>query len=125
MAFRACWTASKSCQVEFKATPRRGTPFAARGSKRSYEVFVFCALVAHGLLQLIALCFGVEVWQQHHLYLYTRSRDLPSEKTVRQVLAALILKQLLDLSKNSLIAQIRTLFHGAQEEEPADPPSVV
>lgn len=92
---------------------------------RAYEVFVFCALVAQGLLQLIALRLGAEVWQQHHLYLRTRSRDLPSEKTVRQVLAALILKQLLDLPKNNLIAQIRTLFHGTQEEEPADLPSVV
>lgn len=92
---------------------------------QAYEVFVFCALVAHGLLQLIALRFGVEVWQQHHLYLRTRSRDLPSEKTVRQVLATLVLKQFLDLPPNSLIAQIRTLFYSAQKKEPADPPSAV
>jgi len=91
----------------------------------AYEVFVFCAVVAHGLLQRIALRFGAEVWQQHHLYLRTRSRDLPSEKTVRQVLATLVLKQLLDLPKNSVIAQIRTLFRGTQEEEPDAPPSVV
>lgn len=82
-------------------------------------------MVAHGLLQRIALRFGAEVWQQHHLYLRTRSRDLPSEKTVRQVLATLVLKQLLDLPKNSVIAQIRTLFRGTQEEEPDAPPSVV
>jgi hypothetical protein len=90
----------------------------------AYEVFVLCALIAQGLLQLIALRFGPEVWQQHHLYLRTRSRDLPSEKTVRQVLATLVLKQLFDLPQNSLIAQIRILFHGIQAEEPADPPSV-
>jgi hypothetical protein len=91
---------------------------------QAYEVFVFCALVAQGVLQLIALRFGVEVWQQHHLYLRTRSRDLPSEKTVRHVLATLVLKQLADLPSNSLIAQIRILFHGTQEEEPAAAPSV-
>jgi hypothetical protein len=90
----------------------------------AYEVFVLCALIAQGLLQLIALRFGPKVWQQHHLYLRTRSRDLPSEKTVRQVLATLVLKQLLDLPPNSLIAQIRILFHGTQEEEPAAAPSV-
>jgi len=88
---------------------------------QAYEVFVFCALVAQGLLQLIALRFGAEVWQQHHLYLRTRSRDLPSEKTVRQVLATLVLKQLLDLPQNSVIAQIRRAFQGTGEEEPADP----
>jgi hypothetical protein len=92
---------------------------------QAYEVFVFCAVVAQGLLQLIALRLGVEVWQQHHLYLRTRSRDLPSEKTVRQVLATLVLKQFLDLPPNSLIAQIRTLFHRNSEEEPADPPLIV
>jgi hypothetical protein len=90
----------------------------------AYEVFVLCAVIAQGLLQLIALRFGPEVWQQHDLYLRTRSRDLPSEKTVRQVLATLVLKQLLDLPQNNLIAQIRILFHGTQEEEPAAAPSV-
>lgn len=90
-----------------------------------YEVFVFCALVAQGLLQLIALRFGVEVWQQHHLYLRTRSRDLPSEKTVRHVLATLVVKQLLDLPENSLITKIWCAFQGTQEKEPAATPSVV
>lgn len=91
---------------------------------QAYEVFVFCALVAQGLLQLIALRFGTEVWQHHQLYLRTRSRHLPSEKTVRQVLAMLVLKQLLNLPPSSLIAQIRRAFQGTEEEEPADPPAV-
>ena len=88
---------------------------------QAYEVFVCCALIAQGLLQLIALRFGPEVWQQHQLYLRTRSRALPSEQTVRQVLAALLLQQLRDLPPSSLIAQIHRLFHGIEEEEPADP----
>ena len=92
---------------------------------QAYEVFVFCAGVAQGLLQRIALRFGPEVWQQPHLYLRTRSRDLPSEKTVRHVLATRVLQQFLDLPPNSLIAQIRSLFHGNQKKEPADLPSIV
>jgi len=92
---------------------------------RAYEAFVFCAVVAQGLLQLIALRFGVEIWQQHHLYLRTRSRDLPSEKTVRHVLATLIVKQFLDLPQNNIIAQIQHAFQNITEEEPADSPSVV
>jgi len=91
----------------------------------TYEVFVWCALITQGLLQLIALRFGPEIWQQHQLYLRTRSRNLPSEKTIRQVFAPQVIKQLLDLSKNSLIAQIRHAFQGATEEELAGPPSAV
>ena len=70
------------------------------------------------------LRFGAEVWQHHQLYLRTRSRWLPSEKTVRHVLAALVLKQLLDLPPNSLMAQIRRALLGTGEEEPVAPPAV-
>ncbi len=91
---------------------------------QAYEIVVFCAAIAQGLLQLIALRFGAEVWQHHQLYLRTHSRWLPSEKTVRHVLAALVLKQLLDLPPNSLMAQIRRALLGTGEEEPVAPPAV-
>jgi hypothetical protein len=87
---------------------------------QAYELFVWCAVIAHGLLQLIALRFGAEVWQHHQLYLRTRSRALPSEKTVRQVLAPLVIKQLLNLPQNSIITKIRRAFLGAEEDEPVD-----
>ncbi|ESQ16461.1 MAG: hypothetical protein N838_26430 [Thiohalocapsa sp. PB-PSB1] len=57
-------------------------------------------------MQLIALRFNSLVWQHHCLYLRTQSRSLPSEKTVKQVLAPLILRQLLNLPQNSIIAKI-------------------
>lgn len=85
---------------------------------QAYEVFVLCAVIAHGLLQLIALRFAAEVWQHHTLYLRTRSRALPSEKTVQQVLAPLMVKQLLILAPNSIIATIRRYFLGVEEDEP-------
>ena len=87
---------------------------------QAYEIFVLCAAIAHGLLQLIALRFSNEVWQQHTLYLRTRSRSLPSEKTVQQVLAPLMVKQLIHLPQNSLIAKIRRYFLGAEEDEHAE-----
>jgi len=74
---------------------------------QAYEIFVLCAAIATGLLQLIALKFGSEVWNQHVLYLRTKSRYIPSEKTVRQVLVSLILKELINLPSNSVIAKIR------------------
>lgn len=67
----------------------------------------FCAAIAHGLLQLIALRFGALVWQHHRLYLRTRSRALPSEKTVKQVIAPMLTKQFVHLSQNSILQKIQ------------------
>ena len=71
-------------------------------------------------MQLIALRFGTEVWQHHQLYLRTRSRALLSEKTVRQVLAPLVIKPLLHLPQNSIITKIRRAFLGAEKDDPVD-----
>jgi hypothetical protein len=68
---------------------------------QAYEIFVLCAAIAHGLLQLLALRFGAEVWQRQSLYLRTQSRPLPSEKTVRQVLAPILIKQQLTSSRQT------------------------
>ncbi len=87
---------------------------------QAYESFVLCAAIAHGLLQLIALRFASEVWQHHTLYLRTRSRSLPSEKTVQHVLATLVVKQLLQLPPNSIIAKIRRYVVGVEEDAPTD-----
>jgi hypothetical protein len=87
---------------------------------QAYETFVLCAAIAQGLLQLIALQFGAMVWQHHRLYLRTQSRELPSEKTVKQVLLPLILKQLIHLPQNSIIAKIRRYFAGAEDNDPHD-----
>ena len=77
---------------------------------QAYETFVLCAGIAPGLLQLIALQFGSRVWQHHRLYLRTRSRELPSEKTVKHVLAPLIIKQLILLPKKQPHRSDTTLF---------------
>ena len=85
---------------------------------QAYEIFVLCAAIATGLLQLIALKFGSEVWNQHVLYLRTKSRSLPSEKTVRQVLVSLILEELFNLPSNSVIAKIRQyLVHSKDDND--------
>ncbi len=87
---------------------------------QAYEIFVLCAAIAQGLLQLIALQFSSVVWQHHTLYLRTQSRQLPSEKTVKQVLAPLIVNQLINLPQNSIIAKIRRYFVGVEEDAPTD-----
>ena len=43
--------------------------------------------IAIGLLQLVALKLHAQVWDGFHLFLRTCSRTLPSERTVKAVLA--------------------------------------
>jgi hypothetical protein len=86
----------------------------------AYETFVLCAVIAQGLLQLIALRFDSLVWQHHTLYLRTQSRPLPSEKTVKQVLAPLLIKQLADLSQNSILQKIQRYFAASDEDQHDD-----
>lgn len=88
---------------------------------QAYETFVLCAAIAQGVLQLIALRFAPQVWQHHSLYLRTHSRALPSERTVKQVLAALIVKQLVNLPANSIIQKIRRCRVAAKDDEHHDP----
>jgi hypothetical protein len=77
---------------------------------QAYETFVLCAMIAQGLLQLMALNYGEIIWQQHTLYLRTQSRELPSEKTVKHVFTAIFLKQFFNLQQTSLIQKIRLQF---------------
>jgi len=77
---------------------------------KACESFVLCAAIAQGILQLIALKFKESVWQQHCLYLRTKSRDLPSEKTVKHVFSPIVSKQLLVLQGNGIIQKIGLLF---------------
>ncbi|MEI8209487.1 MAG: hypothetical protein WCG16_09805 [Methylococcales bacterium] len=70
------------------------------------ETFVLCASIALGLLQFISLNFDDKVWLNHQLYLRTKSRDLPSEKTTKQVLMPMFLKQFFQVGKNTITEQI-------------------
>nr|VFK03266.1 MAG: hypothetical protein BECKH772A_GA0070896_103144 [Candidatus Kentron sp. H]VFK06993.1 MAG: hypothetical protein BECKH772C_GA0070978_103902 [Candidatus Kentron sp. H] len=51
------------------------------------------------------------------LYLRTRSRSLPSEKTVRRVLAPAIIKQLIALPQSTITAKIYHYFLATEEDE--------
>jgi hypothetical protein len=85
----------------------------------TYERFVMLGAIALGLLQLIALQFTPAVWQQHVGFLRTRSRILPSERTVKQVITPLIVRDFLDPASGGIIGEIRTHF----SREPAVQPT--
>ena len=83
---------------------------------RAMEVFVFCACVAAGLLQLFSLKYHEGLWQQQVLYLRTRSRELPSENTVRQILAPLLAREFNQPCQNSLWRKIRDAINSDEDE---------
>jgi hypothetical protein len=86
---------------------------------QAYEVFVLCGAIAQGLLQLISLKFSELIWENHVLYLRTKSRYLPSEKTVSQIINQILLKELFDLYKKGIIQKIRGYFlKQSHEKEP-------
>lgn len=57
-----------------------------RSTWEACERFVMLGCIAIGLLQLVALQCHAQVWDGFHLFLRTRSRTLPSERTVKAVL---------------------------------------
>ena len=57
-----------------------------RRTWQACERFVMLGCVAVGLLQLVALKFPEQVWDGFRMFLRTRSRALPSERTVKAVL---------------------------------------
>lgn len=79
---------------------------------RAMEVFVFCALMATGLLQIFSLKYTAGIWKQNILYLRTRSRELPSERTTRQVIASLLAQQLSRCRIGSVLWKIRNAVNG-------------
>ena len=88
---------------------------------QAYERFVLWAIVAQGLLQLIALRFQSLIWQQHTLYLRTQSRALPSERTVKQVISMMLLKQFVNLPQNSVLQKLQCGFGKlAAEDDDSD-----
>ena len=77
------------------------------------ERFVMLGAISLGLLQLIALKYTRNVWEHFDAFLRTRSRSLPSERTVKYVMARLIINNFLISPKNGIMRIIwERLFGG-------------
>jgi hypothetical protein len=74
------------------------------------ERFVTLAAIALGLLQLMALKFSPQVWGRSQTFLRTRSRQIPSERTVKDVVAHLVLEDLLNVAPSATMQEIRDRF---------------
>lgn len=93
------------------------------------ERFVMLAAIALGLLQLIALKFSPEVWQRFQGFLRTRSRNIPSERTVKDLVAQLVIEDFLDVAPSETMKEIRDHFladqKAMQESKPSSEKKVV
>jgi len=66
--------------------PQKEPLETVRRTWQAGERFVMLSCIAGGLLQLVALKFHGQVWDGFSMFLRTRSRALPSERTVKAVL---------------------------------------
>ncbi len=76
----------------------------------AYERFTMSAAITLGLLQLIALKYPQAVWERSTFYLRTRSRELPSERTVKFVMARLLISNLFIVAPVAIIHEIKERY---------------
>ena len=65
------------------------------------------AAIVLGVLPLIALTFPLDVWGQCNTFLRTRSRHLPSERTVKDVVAQMVLEDFLAVAPSGTMQEMR------------------
>lgn len=81
------------------------------------ERFVLCGCIATGLLQWFSLKYHKVLWAKKVLYLRTQSRELPSENTVRQILAPWLTRQFSPTRRNTRWWKIYEVVNGEYEGE--------
>src|SRR5256714_15005350 len=84
------------------------------------DSFVMLGCIALGLLQLIALKFPEQIWASFTRFLRTRSRALPSERTVKAVLAQELVEDFHRFRPSAMMQEMHRLGqrpHEADEHE--------
>jgi hypothetical protein len=82
---------------------------AVQSTWKACEGLVMLGCIALGFLQLIALRFDAHIWSTFTHFLRTRRRVLPSERTVKVVLAQELLKDFFSLRPSAMMQEIRDL----------------
>ena len=78
-----------------------------RGCWEACERFVMLGAIALGILQMLSLKFCDSIWDEYNAYIRTRSRALPSERTVKHVVAGIISKNLCKVAPNAIMRKIK------------------
>jgi len=81
------------------------------------EGFVMLGCIALGLLQLVALKFPGPIWAAFTRFLRTRSRALPSERTVKEVLAQELTLDFHNPKPSAMMQAIRRLGQSPNEDD--------
>lgn len=76
----------------------------------AYERFVMLGAISLGLLQIIAIKFNDSIWSRFDAFLRTRSRQLPSERTVKHVIARLLIKDFLTFAPSAIMQEIKKRY---------------
>lgn len=109
--------------------PHREHLETVRRTWEACERFVMLSCIAAGLLQLVALQFPGQVWDGFHLFLRTRSRTLPSERTVKAVLGQELVRYFRAGASLATLPFMTTGVFlqapGAQHTSEKEPPKVV
>jgi len=74
------------------------------------ERFVMLGAVSLGLLQLLALKFQNTVWDRYEGFLRTRSRELPSERTVKHVMRSLLSRDFYSFAPAAIMRKILSRY---------------
>ena len=85
-------------------------PSEVRLCWNAYERFTMLAAICLGILQLIALKFPGEIWNRFDAFLRTRSRELPSERTVKHVMAQLLIRSFFIIAPITIMREIRKRY---------------
>ncbi len=75
-----------------------------------YEKFVLLGAISLGILQLLALKFSKNVWRCFHWYLRSRSRQLPSVRTVKAVLSRQIVEDFGSVACHATMQELRESY---------------
>ena len=81
------------------------------------EGFVMLGCIALGLLQLVALNLPGPIWAAFTRFLRTRSRALPSERTVKEVLAQELTRDFHNPKPSAMMQAIHRLSQSPNEAD--------
>lgn len=86
----------------------------------AYERFAMLGAISLGLLQILAIKFNDTIWQHFDAYLRTKSRNLPSERTVKYVISRLLVRDLCGFALSAMMREIKMLFFGNKSPPKCD-----
>jgi len=74
------------------------------------ERFAFLGAISLGLLQIIAFKYTDSIWSEFDGFLRTRSREIPSERTVKSVISNLLVLDYRSFSPSGILRKIRMRY---------------